>query len=320
MWTRGTVLLDQKTEKSVTEGAKWSKRTVPLVHFAALLIVLLLLCASTQAERWLPAEKNASRFQRLVSLLGEAVENGGADKEGIDGLLEEIRQEKEDDYEIARAVTDHWYAVMLDPAYEMYTWRDGDRAVELEQSGLDFSGKHAFVALGYQLDYGGEMKPELIGRCDAAAAAARSFPDSYVVTTGGATGGVDTNNHTEAGEMKKYLVKSGISKDRVFAEEKARTTLQNAEYSFRILRDLGIEKVTVVTSDYHQRWGQVVFNAVAAIYAQVTGYQVEIVGNYNFRAEPDNAGPESYVQITASQLSSVFRKGIGIYRPEEQTE
>ena len=285
-----------------------------------LIAALLLLCASARAERWLPAEKNAPRFQQLVVMLGEAVENGGADTAAIDLLLEEIRQEDADDYEIGRAVTDHWYAVMLDPEYKMYQYWDETGARELEESGLDFGGKHAFVVLGYQLDGAGDMRPELIGRCDAAAAAARSFPDSYVVTTGGATGGVDTNNHTEAGEMKKYLVKSGISKDRVFAEEKARTTLQNAEYSFRILRDLGIEKVTVVTSDYHQRWGQVVFNAVAAIYAQVTGYQVEIVGNYNFRAEPDNAGPESYVQITASQLSSVFRKGIGIYRPEEQTE
>ncbi len=312
--------MDQKTEKSGARGTKWSKRTVPLVHIA-LVAVLLLLCASAQAERWLPAEKNASRCQRLVSLLGEAVENGGADTAAIDGLLEEIRQEKEDDYEIARAVTDHWYAVMLDPAYEMYTWRDGDRAVELEQSGLDFSGKHAFVALGYQLDYGGEMKPELIGRCDAAAAAARSFPDSYVITTGGVTGSSNLDRKSEAGVMKQYLSgQCGIGEGRIFAEERSKTTLQNAEFSFPILLDEGIDKITVVTSDYHQRWGQVVFNAVAAIYAVTTGYRVQIVGNYNFQAEPENAGPEGYVQITTSQLSSVFRKGIGIYRPGEQAD
>ncbi len=289
-------------------------------QITALLTALLMLFTAAQAERWMPAEENAPRFQQLVVMLEEAVTSGGADTAAIDLLLEEIRREDADDYAIARAVTDHWYAVMLDPGYRMYQYRDEDRAVELEESGLDFGGKHAFVVLGYQLE-DGEMKPELNGRCDAAAAAARTYPDSCVITTGGVTGGNNPLNHSEAGEMKKYLsAKCGIDESRIFAEEKSKTTLQNAEFSFRILREQGVGKITVVTSDYHQRWGQVVFNAVAAIYAQVAGYRVEIVGNYNFRADPDNAAPESYVQITASQLGSVFRKGINIYRPGEQTE
>ena len=289
-------------------------------QITALILALLMLYTAAQAEKWLPAEKNALRFQKLVDLLGDAVREGAADTEAIDKLLGEIKKTSGDDYDIARAVTDHWYAVMLDPGYRMYQYRDEDRAVELEESGLDFGGKHAFVVLGYQLE-DGEMKPELNGRCDAAAAAARTYPDSCVITTGGVTGGNNPLNHSEAGEMKKYLsAKCGIDESRIFAEEKSKTTLQNAEFSFRILREQGVGKITVVTSDYHQRWGQVVFNAVAAIYAQVAGYRVEIVGNYNFRADPDNAAPESHVHITASQLGSVFRKGINIYRPGEQTE
>lgn len=282
-----------------------------------LAIALLVLCASAQAEKWLPAEKNALRFQKLVDMLGEAVENGSADTAGIDRLLEEIRRENTEDYDIARAVADHWYAVMLDPDYKMYQYWDELKAHELEWSSLDFSGKHAFVVLGYELK-DGHMRPELIGRCDAAAAAARAFPESYIITTGGVTGNNNPENKSEGGLMKNYLSRRcGIDADRIFAEKEALTTLENAEYSFRILQEQGIEKITVVTSDYHQRWGQVLFNALAAIYEKETGYRVEIAGNYNYRAKPDSAGPGSYLGIVTGQLGLIFRKGIRIYRKEE---
>ncbi len=289
-------------------------------QITALILALLMLYTAAQAEKWLPAEKNALRFQKLVDLLGDAVREGAADTEAIDKLLGEIKKTSGDDYDIARAVTDHWYAVMLDPDYQMYLYWDELKAHELQWSRLDFSGKHAFVVLGYQLD-DGHMKPELIGRCDAAAAAARAFPDSYIVTTGGVTGSNNPEGKSEGGLMRSYLSKRcGIDADRIFAEKEALTTLENAEYSFRILQEQGIEKITVVTSDYHQRWGQVMFNTLAAIYAKATGYQVEIVGNYNYRAKPDSANPGSYLQITTGQLGLIFRKGVRIYRTEEQTE
>ena len=286
----------------------------------AVALLMLMLSAALADGEWHPAEKNAGRFRQLTELLGDAVRLGGADTAAIDKLLEQIRQENEDDYDIARAVTDHWYAVMLDPDYQMYLYWDELKAHELQWSRLDFSGKHAFVVLGYQLD-DGHMKPELIGRCDAAAAAARAFPDSYIVTTGGVTGSNNPEGKSEGGLMRSYLSKRcGIDADRIFAEKESLTTLENAEYSFRILQEQGIEKITVVTSDYHQRWGQVMFNTLAAIYAKATGYQVEIVGNYNYRAKPDSANPGNYLQITTGQLGLIFRKGVRIYRTEEQTE
>lgn len=52
---------------------------------------------------------------------------------------------------------------------------------------LPVSGKHAFVVLGLQLA-DGEMTDELKARCDAAAAAAKAFPESVLVCSGGATG------------------------------------------------------------------------------------------------------------------------------------
>ena len=41
-------------------------------------------------------------------------------------------------------------------------------------------------------------------------------------------------------------------------------------------------------STYHQRWGQAVYNAVAALYRHYFGYSVEIVSNYCYDTEPEH--------------------------------
>ena len=96
------------------------------------------------------------------------------------------------------------------------------------------------------------------------------------ICSGGATGPNNPDGHTEAGLMKEYLVRAcGIDTSRIFTDESAMTTLENAENTFEILRAKGIRTITIVTSDYHQKWGQVLYNALAAVYAQRYGYSVE---------------------------------------------
>lgn len=276
-------------------------------RLAALLFALILMISSAQAE-WKAAGKNNRRFLQLLDLLAESAEEAALpDAEALNAKLEEIRAVSEDDYDIARAITDHWNGTVLDPEYRMFTYRDEERAFALEQSGLDFSGKHAFVVLGYKLR-DGEMTEELTGRCNAAGAAAVSFPDAIIITTGGATGKNNPNNHTEAGRMEKYLKENWlIDSARIFTEKKAQTTLGNAVNSFRIMKAHNIETYTIITSYYHQLWAQVVFNAQAAIYEKQTGYRARMVGNYNYMAGRDTS-PVSYARTGLSQLASLFGK------------
>ena len=70
-------------------------------QITALMTALLMLFTAAQAERWMPAEENAPRFQQLVVMLEEAVTSGGADTAAIDLLLEEIRREDADDAVVA---------------------------------------------------------------------------------------------------------------------------------------------------------------------------------------------------------------------------
>lgn len=62
---------------------------------------------------------------------------------------------------------------------------------------------------------------------------------------------------TEALAMKNYLVKNGVSKDKIIMEDKATTTLENIIFSKKIITDKNLKgKVLIVTSDYHLFRGQ----------------------------------------------------------------
>lgn len=267
---------------------------------SALAVMLILLFTAARAD-WKPAEGNGARFSELFSLL----QGGGKDAEAVERVIRTIGERSGDDGDVARAIYDNWKEI-TDPAFVTYTWQGGENAGELEDSGLDFSGKHAFVVLGYAL-MNGEMRDELIGRCDAAAAAARSWPDAILITTGGATGPNNPYMHTEAGMMKDYLVKEcGIGEARIFTDPDATLTSDNAVNAFRIMKEQGIETYTIVTSDYHLRWALVLFNAVGAVYEKDTGCRIRMAGNYNYPARA-NTTNTSGVQSGLSQLASLFR-------------
>ena len=285
---------------------------------AALLLALALLFSAAQAETWRMSRDNKLRFQTFFDKLGFPCTHPEVplDVDGLDSLLNEIRGIDEWDYRIGRAIADHWISTVMDPDYKMYEHDGRKWALQLERSGLSFGKKHAFVVLGYQL-YHGEMAAELIGRCEAAAAAARSFPDAILVCTGGATG-IGPNGRTEGALMKDYLVNTcGIEEERIFAETEAKTTMENAVYSFPILTEQGVDTFTLVTSEYHQLWAQILFNAMAAIYRYCGDYKIRMVGNYNYVAYSE-ANVMVSCQSSLQQVFALFKKGVEISLPAEK--
>ncbi len=208
--------------------------------------------------------------------------------------------------DLAFSIAEHWKKIYLDPEYKLLIRGKDDPSL------IPVRGKHAFVVLGYQLQ-NGEMTEELKGRCDAAADAALAFPDSIIVCSGGATGSNNPENHTEAGLMKQYLSEvRGIDPDRIFTDELAMTTAENAVNTFEILMEQKVDTMTIVTSDYHQKWGQVLYNALAAVYRADYGYSAEIVGNFCFEIEPSQEAYQRGYRIALSQLGRI----LGIPREE----
>ncbi len=242
-----------------------------------------------------PAEE-VSLGTLLVDLV-KAYENPAPDDlQRIDADAEALQNE------VAATAAEQWKKVYLDPEYRLLL--DGtDDPMQLE---IPDDSAHAFVVLGYELE-NGQMTDELKGRCNAAASAAKAFPNSILVCTGGATGKNNPENHTEAGLMKDYLANEcGIDPERVFTDERAMTTAENALNTYVILKEQDIQTMTIITSSYHQRWGQVLYCAVGEQYNQESGYSAEIIGNYCYDVEPSVPMYEMDDRIAAWQLAMIL--------------
>ena len=280
---------------------------------AMILALALLLCAPALAEDYHISEDNMTNFTNLLTGMMQAYEQPSeGDNAFFDMALEAIGSVSDTDLELATAILDHWKSVYLNPNYPLYLYQGEESAETLAVTNIPDSPTHAFVVLGYELK-DGEMTDELIGRCNAAAAAARAYPTTILVCSGGATGDNNPEMHTEAGMMRDYLRNvCGIDEARIFTDERAMTTLENAVNTFAILREQGVQTLTVVTSAYHQRWGQVLYNAMAALQRLGSGYSAELVGNYSFPIE----APEQFRQddrFALRQLSSM----LGLPREEK---
>ena len=278
--------------------------------FAVFALVCSLLCVGcglTATPDYEVSDESTSGFGTLLCDLVNASDKPSSDDaQRIDADVKAIRDINAQDGEVAEAIASRWQQVYLDPDFELCLYGGGKLAPELEGSGIEDDTTHAFVVLGYELK-DGKMQDELCGRCDAAAAAARTYPNTILVCTGGATGDNNPDKHTEAGLMKEYLCdKCGIDAERIFTDESAMTTAENAENTLKILRDQGVKTMTIVTSSYHQRWGQVVYTSMAALYKQRYNHNVDIVGDYSYNIEPSVELYKQDTRIAVMQVGQIL--------------
>ena len=271
------------------------------------LCTALLLGLFQHRQEYRISDGNRINFGHLLSDLLDAYENNTpSEDEKLIFDLEIIKAVSPRDYAVAKSITEHWAKVYLDHDYKLIMYSGEGTAPELNESGIPDSSAHAFVVLGYELR-DGEMTEELKGRCNAAAAAAKEFPNTILVCSGGATGANNPEHHTEASMMKDYLSNQcGISPERIFTDERAMTTADNAVNTLAILKNQAVNSMTIVTSSYHQRWGQVLYNAVSAIYKQQYGFGPVIIGNYCYNISSENGMFGDTARIAIQQLSSIL--------------
>ena len=257
-------------------------------------IILLIVCLAAVALLYLglrvqmvaksPVDTdNARNFGTLVKDLVRACEAPAeGDAATIEADLEKIRSVRADDYPTARALTDTWQEVYLDPDYRLFLYGKDDPAA-LAEYGVVNSPTQAIVILGFRLS-GGRMQPELVSRCDAAAELAKAFPESILVCTGGATGKGNREKNTEAGLMKAYLSETcGIDPARIHTDEEALTTVENVRKTFEILQKQGVHTMTIVTSQYHQKRSQALYGVMARVYGREKNYDIRSVGNFCYQ-------------------------------------
>lgn len=103
------------------------------------------------------------------------------------------------------------------------------------------------VVLGAGLYPDGGIQPILEGRLNAALRLANQYPTAPIIVTGGAP----KNGRTEAQAMNDWLVGAGVFPARITQEGGSANTIQNAQFSSRILADRGATAAVLVTNDFH---------------------------------------------------------------------
>lgn len=103
------------------------------------------------------------------------------------------------------------------------------------------------VILGAGLFPDGSIRPVLDERLRAGYRLASEYPTARIVVTGG----VPQNGHTEAQAMGQWLRGAGIAPNRITEENDSGSTVQNAQFTDRILRERGTTGAVVVTTQDH---------------------------------------------------------------------
>jgi uncharacterized SAM-binding protein YcdF (DUF218 family) len=111
----------------------------------------------------------------------------------------------------------------------------------------DFSNP-AIVILGYGLNPNGTMRTILRRRVLTGLAVAQFFPRAPVIVTGGNP----QSGNTEAGQMRKMLMLLGFPDNRIIVEDRANSTVQNAQFSVPLAKQEGASGIILVTSTTHQ--------------------------------------------------------------------
>lgn len=77
---------------------------------------------------------------------------------------------------------------------------------------------------------------------------AQFFPQSPVIVTGGNP----QSGKTEAGQMRNMLMLLGLPANRIIVEDRANSTVQNAQFSVPLAKQAGTSGIILVTSTTHQ--------------------------------------------------------------------
>ena len=116
-------------------------------------------------------------------------------------------------------------------------------------------GSDAIVTLGYALNPDGSMHDILIKRLEKTLEIAKELPDSLIIVTGG----VPQNNKTEGDLMAAWLIEHGVDAKRIFPENYARSTVENALFSRYALAKHRIKNAVLISSGSHIRRADAIF-------------------------------------------------------------
>ena len=251
------------------------------------------------------AEENDDITECLQGLLNYYNYHQQAAQTDIDCLLYKL---SELDPKLGKA----WDSIM-----EYWSYVGGDMTLnpEILPNGLPQTNALCIVVLGYALAADGSMQQELIGRLEVALASAQKYPNAFVLCTGGGTAEYN-KKATEAGQMAKWLINRGVSKDRIIIEDQSFSTVSNAVNSYRILSEEypQVTHLALVTSDYHLPRACLLFHTETNLKSIENSFEPLIVATNAAYVTGRSAETIARVVTDMSQLTGIGIKGL----PEPQ--
>lgn len=240
---------------------------------------------SVASEPPVSSEEPLSEEQRQVA--DELIEQivtyygcyGAKSDQKVDELLAELNAISSGEGRLWRDIMDYW-------EYMNTGFQVNEKAVP---EGLPDGDNLCIIVLGHRLAPDGRVLSELKGRLEKALECAEKYPNALVMCTGGGTASGNPDA-TEAGQMCRWLEEHGISSDRLIAEDKSKSTVQNALFSYEILtRDHPqVDSVLLVSSRYHLNWGTLLFEASYLKSSKESGKPaIHVVSNYAFPINND---------------------------------
>jgi len=84
-----------------------------------------------------------------------------------------------------------------------------------------------------------------------------SINPTYIIVTGGDTRKL---GKSEADIMKEYLVKKGISSNKIYCERNSINTIENGEFTYQMINHMNENtKIYVLTSEFHIKRAEMIF-------------------------------------------------------------
>lgn len=157
---------------------------------------------------------------------------------------------------------------------------------------------HTIVTLGYALANDGTMRPTLIERLNQTLDMANANPEATIIVSGG----VPKQGVTEGHLMKNWLIEKGIAESRIYIDDQAKDTVGNAFYSSDIMKKLGTEYVTLISSASHIRRGLSVFKEVTVRKGLDIEFGNLVYLDYNSLEEAQKVSHKEYMVVYRDTL------------------
>ena len=242
--------------------------SLPKRSICALLCAAVLLLAAVPLDGYAAQTEDTKPYiQKMLLYCSQYQQEAATD---ILAQLDQIRQIDPDQGKAWERILNAW------------DWVNHEMEVNWDvlPDGLPQDDSLCIAVMGYNLLYGGIIRPELKGRLEATLRSAEKYPNAMIACSGGPSSGQP--DITEAGVMAQWLIDHGIEESRIILEEKASSTVENAMFTYEILnRDYPqVQCVAIITSDFHVRRSSLVFEAVSIYKAAYEGgREIPVVGN-----------------------------------------